>query len=154
MPKLRAIKKPLFVLRTQKRKPRPGVPRHYLELFRIEVSNPSQFGNCFSKGEKTLQPRLFSTSAREALSLIEEFFDRIPEFKSKGFAGMCGDSSNPVVFKAFKRFAIKRGLQAVEASTPKRDALDVRRWYLQGHLKYGFPKEWLSAPIKRLVIKF
>lgn len=74
--------------------------------------------------------------------------DNFSSWKSAGFAGVYGDTPTPELH----RFWGKQGATIVDC--PPADAAIARKHYAYGVKHFGFPPEYLNAPIKRVLVPF
>ncbi|MEK6971026.1 MAG: hypothetical protein AABW68_05070 [archaeon] len=126
----------------------PAKMRKRYVMYRAVVEKPEEFGRLFNSGEKVLQLHFYPKNAREMVAAVNGIIARAPEIAERGYFGFYGDTPNTALINLWK----KRGAMIVES--PSDESSEARRHYAYGVTHLGWPKEYLSSPVQRIVFPF
>jgi hypothetical protein len=116
---------------------------------RVErVADPAIFAGVFQRNDKVLDTHQFVVNPTRPRESVRKIIAESNRLKREGFAGMYGDTPNPLLVSIWKNEG------AVVVPSPPEEAKIAREHYKRGVKLLGFPRKYADSPVMRILFRF
>lgn len=118
------------------------------------VRFPRNFGRLFRRNEQVALLHVDSTKPKKIALLLKRLAEKIPILFTRGISGIYGDTQDPAIQYAFRRFAERNKFQIKFSRPPFVSRMKAKARYKKKVEEEGFPEENLKKEVVRIAIRF
>jgi len=144
----RQLKKLGVVIWKPDERPEYSPEEPFIVAYERVVSDPSEFGGIFHKGETIIQLHFLAHKPQDMIWVFRDLMEKIPRHKEAGYAGFYGDTCVTPLIEHAKRMT---GVEVIDP--PAEAARQTSATYHQCVKREGYPAEYDRKPVRRVVMR-